>query len=101
MDLNKLKSFYFYWLMMDLFSWNHIICIDSILKKVDVIIILKFYFTQLLFIIYYMKTTTDSDMKQIFIEAMWWDIKNDKPHNVFIEGDKSTRLNLGWFIKKE
>lgn len=48
-----------------------------------------------------MKTTTDSDMKQIFIEAMWWDIKNDKPHNVFIEGDKSTRLNLGWFIKKE
>ena len=27
----------------------------------------------------------------------WWDKKNEKPHNCFILGDKSTRINLGWF----
>jgi len=39
-------------------------------------------------------------MIETFIEAMWWDKNNNKPHNVFIVGDTSTRLNLGWFIKK-
>lgn len=30
----------------------------------------------------------------------WYDPKNKKPHNSLIKGDKSTRINLEWFIEK-
>lgn len=38
-------------------------------------------------------------MKDKFIKAMWWDVKNDKPHACLIEGNKETVINLGYFYE--
>lgn len=31
------------------------------------------------------------------INSMWWNLKENIPHNCLILGDKSTIINLGWF----
>ena len=36
-------------------------------------------------------------MKKHFINAYWWSANVDRPHNCLIEGDSSTRINLGFF----
>ncbi len=36
-------------------------------------------------------------LMHIATDPFIWDQKKNKPHNCFIEGDTSTRINLGWF----
>ncbi|CAA6810577.1 MAG: Unknown protein [uncultured Sulfurovum sp.] len=36
-------------------------------------------------------------MKEYYIEKYLWNVKLDRPHSVFIEGNKETVINLGWF----
>jgi len=35
--------------------------------------------------------------KQLLIDRCWWNKKTDTPFDSLIKGNKSTRLNLGWF----